>query len=279
MFTPARLSYTRSNDLACPFRFQALNMRCKQDTSASYTRQGKMHHEIAATYFRKLGSLGLLRSENIYAEIFIDHTARLPSAQISDMAEVGQKFCRHVSLKKHAEKHLVEVEMGINRDGEPKPVSELLHPDGRAREDCLTGIADYIGVFTEGTHVILKDWKFGNQIYEMDVAQKSRQLKTYAYLHMVNDPRCDTVIAQLYAPRFNSLSTAEFKREILVPEHEEWLAEQWMIIDSLRAEHGDNDWPAIVQFEKACNFCRDSKEFTCPKAKEFIDQWRARDVA
>jgi len=269
---PIRLSFTRN--LACPEKHQRLYQLGEKESPAPFTATGSMLHEIAAEYIRTLSRRGLKRKAAIYYGIFNNHTERiLDDDLVFEMQDIGENFAFHFEIDSRVERNLVEFEMAVTRDFQPIPINDAMHPNGTAKLDCFTGIADYLGIQHGGETALHGEWKMGNQMFDMFEAQQNRQIQGYAYLWFKTDSRCQHIASTLFAPKFNQLSFASFDRDVLVPEFEEYLAGEWAKADALRAEYGDESWPAWVNFREACNFCR--LHPYCQPKQEVIEQWRA----
>lgn len=277
---PARLSYTRCNALFCPAMYQAYYLRGVPETSSEEADRGKLLHEIAAEYNRRLSKYStpkrqLNRASNMFRDVYNEHTKLVSFKEYEDMQEIGDNFVEMYTRDPSTLHTHVEYEMAVTRDFEQLDISKAIYPTGLARMDCFTGIADLLLRLNDEITGILYDWKMGNQFFDMFEAQGNRQLQGYAYLAFKTHPELERILATLLAPKFRQISTADFKRELLIPQFEEYLAGQWYKVDLLRKKYGSWDWPAQVNYDLACKWCRDSKDFKCPKKEALCGRSKA----
>jgi len=270
-----RLSHTRN--LACPEKHQRLYQLGEAEPKADYTGWGTMHHLIAEDYTRELSRLGLARSTPIFVRIFNDHTQLVDWKILEDMQKIGESFVRQFQLDDRVEHNHCELELAINRNFEVIPYSEALDENGMALQDCFTGVIDYLGLFFGGERALHKEYKFGNQMFDMWECERNKQVRTYVYMAFKAFLGLQHIGSTLWAPKFSQISVAGFDRDKLVPEFEEHLTKQWARADMLRAEFGDGPWPAEVNYEEACCFCRLYPY--CAKKREVIAKWKAKLMA
>lgn len=263
MNPPVRLSYTRAKELSCPFKYYQLNILGADERKADFTTRGTTLHAVAAQYIRRLSKLGRPRASRIFWKIFSDHTRYThPEAQ-AEMAAIAETWCNWFKLPEHAGRVLTEHEMAVSREGHPLEMADALNPNGTAKLDCYTGIADCLIETPNGAQ--LYDWKMGNDRFDVFEARRNRQLAGYAWLWLKHNPECEAVNATLYAPKFNSPSEHQFKWPVYMPvfddkgkeigsiTFDDYLAKQFAKADRIRQA---GKWPARVHYRDACGFCR-----------------------
>lgn len=259
-----RRSFTRDKEVQCPWRFHAINLDGVIERRESFTLMGTQLHEIFADFIKKLFASGRPRNHGLFMKVFEDHTSRLDPDTVLEMEAVAGNFVDWFTLDSRAERVLVEHDLAVDRNNDPISIAEALNPDGTAKQDCFTGIMDYMVEIEGGRKALLTDWKCGNQNYDFNHVTKDRQLMGYAYLWMKHHPDCEHVSAAIFAPKYRRHVAGGYDRDVLVPMFDEYLTETWKGFDAVRQA---GMWEATPYFRDCCGWCR---LLGCPAKAELL---------
>lgn len=276
---PMDLSYSKIQDLRCPFRFQQKYVLGVEEDDSEYSRFGIFMHSVQALYRQILAKQGLKRSQSVYERLLDKHlAAEWPDAsddEIADARGIGHKFYAGYKMRQGADRFIIERRFHLTE--------EMLEPISFVSDSAMdvypgalfSFTTDCAEVFRTQGVIYARDEKYGFRQLEQDGArmevEDDLQARLYSFGLMKLEPEVNEVHFTIACPRFGPRhqQTAVFTRERLFDLSDEDAPENiirqaWV---TLRSMAGMKAWPALPG--RACRFC--GPEIDCPAA---ADMWR-----
>jgi hypothetical protein len=278
-FKPIELSQSWLKTLLCPYRLQQLQIRGVKEEDSEEASFGTMMHSVAALYGPRCVKQKKFRDGTLYSQAMDEVVAhfKLDVDTEVKMQELGAVFLPMWSLDVGATRHAFEERLFLPRTiletqkvySDGKIIAEMGPAQPIQTGDRLAGTPDHVAYFAN--RAVINEFKFGmGRNFEYDEAQHDRQVGLYAYMLLQLHPELDEVSANLIAPGYGAgnVSSGSFTRSTL-GFIEEWVAAGWELVDKLREDPGDADWPAHADHE-VCQWCDFSGWNGMPSCPEIV---------
>lgn len=261
--------------LRCPYNWYESTVNEAASQENEYNSQGLAGHKLAYDYGLHCVRTRQVKDMHYFDQLLAQRTdGGLFGYEFEardDFYQTAYNFVNAVMFKPNHEHHF-ESRFAFERGTYRR--LKLVEGDGRYNitepVQYIAGTVDHFSIDKVKWHGYLTDYKMGyRNIDDWKEAETNMQLMLYSWACFKLWPELQEITATLWGPMWgrNNKAVANFKREETIAKVEAWLDYQWLVLDQLWDEYGENPWPANEC--GACEYC----SLVCPKYEATADQY------